>query len=183
MHGLPSQLGSCCCLTILLLILSQFILPADRTCHVPGTVQGDINKVAYSDDRCSKPLPLSPWPLSHSPSSPLHRLPCFYFTKKTGMNSPGLSSFHLQTSHFNQAHSLLSASKEDRAFLFPSGLLRHFSLLYLVLSVISSFIYFKFVPNHSLLLLDETYSSICNLEKMSRSSFLPSIYPYICFSP
>lgn len=182
MHGLPSQLGSCCCLTILLLILSQFILPADRTCHVPGTVQGDISKVAYSDDRCSKPLLLSPWPLSHSPSSPVHRLPCFYFTKKTGMNSPGLSSFHLQTSAFQPGSQSSFCLKGRQSFTLSFWALETLFPLYLVWSVISSFIYFKFVPNHSLL-LDETYSSICNLEKMFRWSFLPSIYPYICFYP
>lgn len=142
MHGLPFQPGSCCCLMILLLLLSKFIFPADRSCHVSGTVQGDVNKVAYSNDRCAKPLLLSPWPLSHSPSSPMHRLPCFYFTKKAGVNSQGLSSFHLQTSpHFSQAH-ILSASNEDTASLFPPGLSRISSLLYLVLSVISSFTYF-----------------------------------------
>lgn len=56
---------------ILLLIPSQFILPTDRNCHVLGPVQEDINKVAYFKDRRSKPLPCSPRPLPHSPSSPL----------------------------------------------------------------------------------------------------------------
>lgn len=66
---------------ILLLILSQFTLPTDRNCHVLGPVQEDINKVAYFNDRPSRHLPRSPWPLSHSPSSLLrhkehwHELP------------------------------------------------------------------------------------------------------------
>lgn len=127
---------------ILLLIPSQFILPTDRNCHVLGPVQEDINKVAYFKDR-RPTFAIFPISLPHSSSS-LCRLPLSLLHKRNLAWNLCLLFLPPNFSMFQPDSHCSFCLKGRQSFPFSSRLLRPYVSLYLVLSVMSSFIYCKF---------------------------------------